>query len=102
MLEIVASTHWEGSLESMPCMLCWQRVVFGHRWQIYGVSLTCSWGVVCCFHEEMGKNRWYVFEGWPIVSVGGVVSHPMSVLTVGVGCMVAHELMSVVLSWGRR
>ena len=43
-----------------------------------------------------------MFEGWAFVFVGFVVDHPMSVLTVGVGCMVVHELMSVVLSWGRR
>ena len=43
-----------------------------------------------------------MFEGGPVVSVGGLVDHPMSVLTVGVGCIVVHGLMPVVLSCGRK
>ena len=43
-----------------------------------------------------------MFEGWQVVLIGGVVDHPMSVLTVGVGCIVVHGLMPAVLSWGSK
>ena len=43
-----------------------------------------------------------MFEGWLVVSVGGVVDLPVSVLTAGVGCIVVQGLMSTVLSWERK
>lgn len=39
-----------------------------------------------CVHDEMVRNGWSVFVGWPVVLVVVVVDHPKIVWMVGCGC----------------